>query len=117
VLLKAEPGREVLPKVKLIFIKAENYYSSTSSILWKLQRLYTRNNISREEVTHTLGKLDVNPMKMRNTTAKPCSWSTTIRILCVNSRKKMKCKSLEVITCFIILLDNTHIHTSLNPKI
>jgi hypothetical protein len=29
----------------------------------------------------------------------------------------MKCKSLKVITCFIILLDNTNIHTSLNPKI
>jgi hypothetical protein len=68
-------------------------------------------------VIHTLGKLTVNPMKMRNTTAMPCSWSTAIKILYVSSRKKMKCKSLEVITCFIILLDNTHIHTSLNPKI
>jgi hypothetical protein len=65
--------------------------------------------------THTLVKLTVNPMKMRNTIAMP--WSTTIRILCVSSRKKMKCKSLEVITCIIILLENTHVHTSLNPKI
>jgi hypothetical protein len=47
--------------------------------------------------THTLGKITMNPMKMRNTTAMP--WSTTIIIICVRSRKKMKCKSLEVITC------------------
>jgi hypothetical protein len=52
---------------------------------------------------------------MMNTTA--IAWSTTIRILCVILRKKMKCKSLEVITCIIILRENTHVHRSLNPKI
>jgi hypothetical protein len=54
-------------------------------------------------------------MKMRNTTAMP--WSTSIRVLYLSSRKKMKCKSLEVIIYFIILLENTPIHTSLNSKI
>jgi hypothetical protein len=54
-------------------------------------------------------------MKVSNTTVMP--WSTAIRVLCLSSRKKMKRKSLEMIIYFIILLQNTPIHTSMNPKI
>jgi hypothetical protein len=54
---------------------------------------------------------------MRNTTAMPYSKSIAIRILCVSSRKKMKWKSLKVITYFIIFLFNTPTLASLNPKI
>jgi hypothetical protein len=54
---------------------------------------------------------------MRNTTAMPCFKGTTIKILCVSSRKKMKWKSLEVTTYFIIFLYNTPTLASLNPMI
>jgi hypothetical protein len=43
--------------------------------------------------------------------------SIAIRALCLSSRKQMKCKSLELIIYFRILLETPHIHTSLNPKI
>jgi hypothetical protein len=54
---------------------------------------------------------------MRNTTTMPYPESIAIRILCVSSRKKMKCKSLKVTTYFIIFLFNTPTLASLNPKI
>jgi hypothetical protein len=68
-------------------------------------------------VTHTLGKLIVQPHEKRNTTDMPCSKSIAIRILCVSSRKKMKWKSLKVTTYFIIFLFNTPTLISLNLKI
>jgi hypothetical protein len=105
VLLKLNQSKEVLLKLIFIIIKAEECFPSTSSTLWKLQRLYYQDYYWQRDSdsthththTHTLGKITMNPMKMRNTTAMP--WSTAIIIICVRSRKKMKCKSLEVITC------------------
>jgi hypothetical protein len=68
-------------------------------------------------VTHTLGKLVLQPHEMRNITAMPCSKNIAIRILCVSSWKKMKWKTLKVTTYFIIFLFNTPAFASLNPKI
>jgi hypothetical protein len=117
VLLKLNQSKEVMLKLIIIFIKAEEYCPIYIKHTLETPKVVLLGLLLAERVwynTHTWQDHYVL-MKMRNNTAMP--GSTSIRIFYVSSRKKMKSKSLEVIIYFIILLGIPHKHTSLNPKI
>jgi hypothetical protein len=105
----------VLLKLIIIFIKAEEYNPIYINHTLETPKVVLLGLVLAESGNTHTWQDQCELMKMRNTTAMPRS--IAIRALCLSSRKKMKCKSLEVIIYFIILLETPHIHTSLNPKI
>jgi hypothetical protein len=110
---QVEPRQRSTAQAHHNIIKAEK---DCPSILWKLQRLYTRIHVSsrEEEVESTFASLLFNsPMEKEHDHAQ----GIAIKIVCISLRRKMKWKSQKLTTYFIIITYNTLASRSLNPKI